>query len=296
MSQSSENTGNSGNLSDFGFKPIRNLNRTPPRERSSSLSKRKATSPVDSPPLHAECCNTSKELQEIKLILLENTKSVNNLIQQVDEFKLQTAKLNEDINNLKTENMNLRAANADLTNTVKQLKAKQSEVTNKLEELENRQRRDNLVFYNVPAENVSESWETTKAKINEVFIKANLKHVKVDRAHRIGKSTTTPRPIIAKIPSYDDRNSILRSWKPLKELGISVSQDFSAEMRKKRSFLNSICKKAKQEGKNAKIRFDRLIVNGEVFICDESISDVIKIDSAPENVVNSSEGKSNNSL
>lgn len=294
MSEKSGKGQSNSTITEFGFKPTRVLERSPTRARLGSTGKRKASeSAGDLSNLPTYCCDISAEIGELKNLILENNNSVLNLTQQFSEFRLQMAGLSEDVNKLKIENSNLLATNTDLKIEISQLKTKQMDLVKKIDSIENRQRRDNVVFYNVPAENPTEAWSVSKIKIEDILKKANIVDVQIDRAHRIGKYSAGSAPIIAKIPGTTDRETILKSWKSLKELGISVSQDYSPEMRKKRALLNTFRKKAVQEGKIAKLRFDRLDINGEIYVCNDSVTDLINLKQSRKTDVTPNDSASN---
>lgn len=144
--------------------------------------------------------------------------------------------------------------------------------------LENRQRRDNLIFYNVPFVNMAESWNESKQVIIDLCQNIGLPKVNIDRAHRIGRnSSSRSAPIVARIPSTEDRNILLSKWRDLKEQSIGISEDFSRSLRMKRKFLNSERKRLLAEGKIAKVRFDKLILNDESYVCNDSCSELIKL-------------------
>lgn len=172
----------------------------------------------------------------------------------------------------------LKSDLAELQDTSRKQDEEINKLRNEIDNLENRQRRDNLVFYNIPYTDSNETWNHCKEKLQEIALKVNIPNVNIDRAHRLGRSTTTrPAPIVARIPSTDQRSMLLSKWKDLKSLNVGISEDFSQLMRKKRSVLNAARKQAITEGKSAKIKFDRLIINGESFVCNKELSGVSKI-------------------
>lgn len=111
-----------------------------------------------------------------------------------------------------------------------------SEQINKTADLEDRSRRQNIIFYNVPEADNETIYECEKSLIS-VIEKNNLLHtpgneepVDIDRAHRLGKKNidrNTPRPLIAKFTFYKDKEAIIGNGRKLKDTGISMVQDYS---------------------------------------------------------------------
>lgn len=178
----------------------------------------------------------------------------------------------------------LRSKTQEIEATVISQVGEISALKSQVEMLENRQRRDNLIFFKVPSEQSKETWSQSKEKIQDLCRSVDLPNVNIDRAHRLGLSAPDrPSPIVAKIPNTEDRDSLLGKWKQLGDLGIGISQDFSAKTRLKRGLLNEARKEAVAQGKVARIKFDKLFINNEIFECDESISKIISVKKYAQN-------------
>ena len=106
----------------------------------------------------------------------------------------------------------------------------------KTSDLEDRSRRNNLVFYNFPEHNPQNSEpENCEAKLAS-FLKAKGFFdedygLEFDRVHRIGKKNndteSRPRPIIARFCFYKDKQSVLQNGKLFKNCEITAREDFS---------------------------------------------------------------------
>ena len=89
---------------------------------------------------------------------------------------------------------------------VKFLCKKLSEEQERSIKLESHSRRNNLNFFKIE-EQQNETMEKTKNILRNFIIKElkvdeeEMQNISIERAHRIGKPSTTPRPIIAKL--YD---------------------------------------------------------------------------------------------
>lgn len=82
---------------------------------------------------------------------------------------------------------------------------------------------------------------------------------------------------VARITSTDQRNALLSKWKELKDLSIGISEDYSSSLRLKRRFLNNERKRALADGKTAKLKFDKLVINNETYICNSSCTELVKL-------------------
>ncbi len=92
--------------------------------------------------------------------------------------------------------------------------------------------------------------------------------VKIDRSHRIEKKragNNRPRPIVVKFNYHQNREFVRINAKKLKGTKIGISEQFPEEIESIRKTLYPELKKAKAEGKKAKIIRDKLIIEGRVF-------------------------------
>ena len=133
-------------------------------------------------------------------------------------------------------------------------------------DLKCRSMRDNLLFNGIQ-EDENETWEKTKEKVYN-FMTNELKMTtpaNIDRAHRLGKPGTNPRPIVAKMMSSSDKDAIFKYVKNLKgKKHLSVSEQFPAEVQERRKQLWPLYKQAKEnKTNNVKWNVDKLIINGK---------------------------------
>ena len=103
----------------------------------------------------------------------------------------------------------------------------------KTTDLEDRSRRNNLVFFNVPEPEVPGK-EDCEAKILKIIGDRRIfenYEIPIDRAHRIGRKkegpNAKPRPIIARITYYKDKEAIIANGRKFKDSGVAVSEDYS---------------------------------------------------------------------
>ena len=163
-----------------------------------------------------------------------------------------------------------------------------------LDQLEGQSRRQNLNFFNIE-ESTNETWEEFEEKVRN-YIKSELDldetAISIERAHRLpGKNK--PRPLIVKFSFFKDKDRVIKRYRDLRksdrdtpssanvtngasaaESGIGdrvrVSEDFPGRVRKARSALIPFLKQSIDAGKNAYLRFDKLVVNGNSYVYDET--------------------------
>ena len=173
---------------------------------------------------------------------------------QGDELKEKTDNFNVEINKIKK----------DLNNVV-QIQGKiydSSDVlTKKCIELEGRSRRNNIRISGVK-ENEKESWDDCKEKVNNVLENnLNVKDVKIERAHGVGKKRSDkPRTIVCKLLSHSDKERVLAKLGKLKGTNIYINEDFSEETMQIRQELFKQRNLFRDNGKFAKFVYNKLVV------------------------------------
>lgn len=103
----------------------------------------------------------------------------------------------------------------------------------------------------------------------------------VERIHRLGRLTEgKPRPVILRLYDFNEKLDILRNASKLKGSQVFISEDFSRRVQLVRKELwNSIKHTRKPEDK-VSLRYDKLIVNSEVYTWDESTRQLMKLSSS----------------
>ena len=134
-------------------------------------------------------------------------------------------------------------------------------LTKKCIELEDRSRRNNIRISGVK-ENEKESWDDCKEKVNNVLENnLNVKDVKIERAHRVGKKRSDkPRTIVCKLLSYSDKERVLAKLGTLKGTDIYINEDFSEETMQIRQELFKQRNLLRDNGKFAKVVYNKLVV------------------------------------
>ena len=147
------------------------------------------------------------------------------------------------------------------------------ELENKAQDLEDRSRRDNLVFFGIPECNgpATEDAEAELLKIlkEHKFIDPAFNpetQAYFERVHRLGpckKDETRPRPIIAKMSFYKDKEEILKGSSKFKNSPYTVAEDFSKATLAIRKQLVAKAKEAKSncgQISSFRINYRRLVL------------------------------------
>ncbi|KAM7313020.1 uncharacterized protein ISCGN_002941 [Ixodes scapularis] len=174
--------------------------------------------------------------------------------------------LKKDVTSLKsleTKVQQIQVASTELAEQFNQL-------ANSHDDLENRYRRNNLIFYGVN-EDTNETWATSETKVLqlcETVLGIKIDHSHVERAHRLGRhNAERSRPIIVNLSSFKTKQTILSQTPKLKNSGISIGEDFSANVRHERSKLLGF---ARTQNSQFKLRYNKLIIGNKVFYYENS--------------------------
>lgn len=138
----------------------------------------------------------------------------------------------------------------------------------RLFELEDRSRRDNLIFHGIP-DGVSESWSQSETKLLALIqddLGVQITSDVIQRSHRIGAYVDgKTRPIIAKFSSFKVRDLVLQAGQKLRPKKLAVSEDFCASTRFARK---KLIEYGKACNTSFKLRYNRLYVNNKCFFYD----------------------------
>ena len=221
-------------------------------------------------------------------VLLDIRRNENRLNKKFDNIP-------KSVSDLKKDNMKLKQQNEFLTNKVDELSSSVAELEcsskqNELryEKLEAQSCRENLRFFEIP-ETPRGTWDHSEEKVRDYIFNSlgiNDTDIKIERAHRL-PAKSSPRPLIVKFSHYKDKDRILKRYReirnarpeqPSSDTGnaddadqpatVRISEDFPERVRKVRGLLIKFLNQALRAGKDAYIRYDRLIVNDYAYEYD----------------------------
>ena len=169
---------------------------------------------------------------------------------------------------------------------VDELNKSNGDLLNTLDYLEGQSRRQNLKFYNM-SESVGETWEQTETKVRD-YIQNDLGldsgSLSIERAHRLpGKFK--PQAVIVKFSFYKEKERILQKYREVMRStrssasnstnGIRIGEDFTERVRKQRAILMPFMRQAIDSGKRAYLRHDKLCIDGQTFIYDDTNKNLV---------------------
>jgi chromosome segregation ATPase len=180
----------------------------------------------------------------------------------VSVIKERMCVLQEEVGVLRKEVDGLKAENEQLKHHRDALWTQLDKVQRKVDDLEGRSKRENLIFYGMDKEN-GETNETLELRVKELLTdKLEIaESVEFDRVHRISNKPNSP--VIAKCTFYKDKVKILKLKNKLRGTNTFIGEDYSQSVRDTRKKLTGIMKTLKGEGKNVKLVFDHLFVDGK---------------------------------
>lgn len=151
---------------------------------------------------------------------------------------------------------------------------------NKIDDLENRSRRSNLIIYGLP-EATGETPLTLERTVNKDVIEGplELKAVAIERVHRIGKAEPNKiRPVIFKLLDSRDKYTILKRGYKLKDTQLSIAEDFSKRVRDIRRKLWNSAKVNRQNNEKVSLVFDKLYINNRPYVWSNEQDDKVPLE------------------
>ena len=220
--------------------------------------------------------NEMSEIHDMFATMMKKLEKLDSIETKLNNMEINMAEIKEsleyahaEIADLKKENEYSKENQAQARERIEILERDNKTMRDKIIDIQARSMRDNLLFFNMPElekENTTEMiHELLESKIG---ITDARNTVKIDRSHRIGRKRDgdrKPRPIVVKFNYHQDREFVRLNAKKLRGTRIGISEQFPEEIENIRKTLYPELKKAKLEGKRAKIVRDKLIIEGQVF-------------------------------
>ena len=162
-------------------------------------------------------------------------------------IKEKVGKLQSEVEGLKSEVGTLQEENRALRLNNDTLMQRLCNNEKHIDDLENRSRRNNLVFYGMDKWE-GENSDSCESRLRELCVdKLDLiEDIEFDRVHRLGNKPNAP--LIARCSHYKDKIKILKARYKLKGSGIFVGEDFSSGVREVRKKLAHYAKEKKSMG------------------------------------------------
>lgn len=200
-------------------------------------------------------------IQDVK----DEVKSIRNDINDLKvSLQFSQAKLDEAEKSIEKIDQ-IVCAHGDNLNSINELA---DSTENQLEYLENQSRRSNVRIIGLPEDKQHEkSWNDTEQAVKKA-LKETLKlekNIDMERCHRVnrkqgGSFNNEPRPIVAKIANWKDKEIILKRARELKPRGVKFLPDLSSRTIQKRKEKVPDLLAARKAGKIAYFVLDRLVI------------------------------------
>lgn len=173
-----------------------------------------------------------------------------------ENMKKEMQELHGEVDSLKKANTSLKQENEELRSQVHFLDSK-------VDDLENRSRRSNLLIEGLPRL-PNETPEQCEKAVCDLFKEKFDLNVGIDRAHRLNGKPKSP--VIVCFSSYKDKVKVLKEKsKKLKDTDVFMFEDLSARVREIRKKLLVHLKEAKKANKKAIMIYDHLVIEGKNF-------------------------------
>ena len=208
----------------------------------------------------------------VSLILEQNLDTVKSFIHMMlKEFKDEVEKVKEENRELKRSLEFSQSEVAYLKDVVKKqsedIKSMQRlpEELNKLDDrvrvMDDALRKNNLRFEGIPESN-NENYEQSQAKIQSLISEKLDLNIKLESANRIGNriENNKPRPIIARLSNFSDRQKCLRAAYKLKGSNVYINDDVSRRTIEIRNTKMEELKEKRRQGYIAYFSGSNLIV------------------------------------
>ncbi|XP_065297986.1 uncharacterized protein [Dermacentor albipictus] len=145
----------------------------------------------------------------------------------------------------------------------------------RLDDSENRSRRNNLIFYGLPDSSPRETYAESEKIITDhclEHLEIALDPKDIERAHRLGRHTPNHlRPIIVKFISSKAKETILSKGPKFKGTKFSVGEDYTRRVQNIRKHLVSF---AKEKTNKFSLRYKTLHIGPKRYFFDETTNTV----------------------
>ncbi|KAK6176671.1 hypothetical protein SNE40_014924 [Patella caerulea] len=180
-------------------------------------------------------------------------------IQQIGSLRSDVNKVIDDVSKAKEDTESIKKEN-------RQLKKKIGELEDKIDVIENENKQNNIVINGLDIR-VSDRQKEFEEKVSTLF-KDKLKireDIKVDKAFP-NKDRSC---MIVKLTNDRDKSLIISAAMALSDPAIYISSDYSYKVRQTRKKLIKHMIKARDNGHNAKLKFDKLLIDRKIYSLDE---------------------------
>ena len=178
----------------------------------------------------------------------------------------------KELTDAKSSITSLKKQCSDLEKRATECESQKGRVQDKLNGLESRSMRENLLFLGIDETQNEDCAEKVKQFCEDELQMAQdtVSEIEFDRAHRIGKvKVGSVRPIVVKFHRYKDREAVRSQaacvGQRLRERHFTVKPQLPFEVMEKRKPLYSVFEAGQAKGNRCKFVLDKLYVNGRPY-------------------------------
>lgn len=204
----------------------------------------------------------SVETEKIIEAINQQTLTLRKLI---DDNNLEIRSLRTEINRINESQLQARKEIVLLKEENEKLKTENETKNDRIKRIEREMRAKNAVINGILEDNDEMDLNESIRQIIIDKLEIDCKKEDIESVRRIGIKGQYSRPIHVKFQNESVRNNIMKNKKKLKGSNIYIDEDYTQEIREERKILREVLKKEKQEGKNAYIKYNKLISNKEVY-------------------------------
>ncbi|XP_064482638.1 uncharacterized protein LOC135395336 [Ornithodoros turicata] len=172
---------------------------------------------------------------------------------------------------------------SQLSQKYSMMSKKARNVLSDLDKVDSRQRKYNIVVFGLEeTEEDPESCEELVLDLASEYLRVPLAKDDIVSAYRL-KSSSAPRPLLVKLNEIELKEKLLKSCGRLKGTGIGIREDYPWEVRQQRMLLGKKLVEERSAGRRASLEFNKLTVEGKVFVCDKQCENVIEYEESERN-------------
>ncbi|CAN7941763.1 unnamed protein product, partial [Ixodes hexagonus] len=164
----------------------------------------------------------------------------------------------------------VKAASLEQDSKIEKLENTICTLVDKMDDLENRNRRNNLLIFGLD-ETENENSNSLEARVSKTIFE-DILHVStsgVERIHRLGSQTPgKARPVILRLLDFRDKLAILKNCSKLRGTNISINEDFSKRVQVIRKKLLDCTKDNKRAGDRVALVYDKVRINNVLYTWD----------------------------
>lgn len=173
---------------------------------------------------------------------------------------------------MQIQNQKLETMERSLTDTINkkftEIESKHNELISKVDEQEKRIdnieryiRRKNVVIFGLEEQEKSYGdLEKEILRITNEIMSVQLTTSDIDCLYRVGKKGSRTRPILLSLTTVNKKIQIIKRKNKLSDTPYYMKDDYPTKILNERKTLNEQVKKLKSEGKNAIIKYNKIII------------------------------------